>query len=95
MPDQQVQEWMEKMRQFLRFDKMSPSVRKILVSVVGGAIFIAGIIMMVTPGPAFVLIPMGLLLLASEFKWAEQAAQKLLDWFNRVRRKWRQKRGKA
>jgi uncharacterized protein (TIGR02611 family) len=43
--------------------------------VVGVAVLVAGIIMLVTPGPAFVLIPIGLAILSLEFSWAE----KLLD----------------
>jgi hypothetical protein len=91
MQDQQVHQWMEKTRHFLRLDKIPPLPGKIIICVVGGLFFVAGIIMLVTPGPAFVLIPLGLLLLASEFKWAEDAAQKVLDWFHRARDKWRRK----
>ncbi len=92
MPQQKVDQWMEKLRHFLRLNKIPPLPRKIIVSVVGGLLLIAGIIMIVTPGPAFVLIPVGLLLLASEFKWAEKWAQKVLNWLQRIRDKWRQKR---
>ena len=94
MPEQQVHQWMEKSRHFLRLDKIPPLPRKIIVSVVGGILFIAGVIMIVTPGPAFVLIPLGLLLLASEFKWAEKASQKVVDFLHRARDKWRQFRRK-
>lgn len=59
MPDQKIHQWMEKARRFLRLDKLSPMPRKIIVSVVGGLVFVAGIVMLITPGPAFVLIPLG------------------------------------
>ncbi len=39
---------MGKMRHFLRLDKMSPTVRKLLVSAVGGILFVADIVMLVT-----------------------------------------------
>ncbi|HET6656235.1 MAG TPA: PGPGW domain-containing protein, partial [Gammaproteobacteria bacterium] len=42
----------------------------------GFILTIAGIVMMVTPGPAMVLIPAGLVMLSFEFKWAER----LLDY---------------
>ena len=80
---------MEKMRRRLHLDKLPKSVRVILVSIIGGAVLIAGIIMIVTPGPAFILIPLGLFLLSSEFKWAERWAQKLVDAVDGVRGKWR------
>ena len=83
---------MEKTRHFLRLDKLPPLPRKIIVGVVGGIIFLAGIVMILTPGPAFVLIPVGLLLLASEFTWAEKGAQKMLELISRARKKWQEKR---
>ena len=43
---------------------------KVLVTLVGGAVLAAGVVMLVTPGPAFVLIPLGLAILATEWRWA-------------------------
>jgi uncharacterized protein (TIGR02611 family) len=40
--------------------------------VLGAAILAAGVVMLITPGPAFVLIPVGLAMLALEFAWAER-----------------------
>jgi uncharacterized protein (TIGR02611 family) len=45
---------------------------------VGTLITIAGIIMIVTPGPALVLIPLGLAMLAMQFEWAETLMEKAL-----------------
>ncbi|MCE9619659.1 MAG: PGPGW domain-containing protein [Planctomycetes bacterium] len=45
--------------------------RKIAVLVVGGTITIVGILLVVLPGPAFVVIPAGLAILATEFDWAK------------------------
>jgi uncharacterized protein (TIGR02611 family) len=93
-----VHAMMDKFRHFLRLDKLPPTVRKVLVTVVGGVIFLAGIVMLVTPGPAFILIPLGLLLLSSEFKWAERWTQKALDAVHKVRvrwRAWRRRRAQA
>lgn len=44
--------------------------RRIAVAVVGSTILIIGIVMVVTPGPAIVLIPTGLAILGIEFAWA-------------------------
>ena len=49
---------------------------KIGVAVAGTAVFVVGVIMIVTPGPAFVLIPLGLAILATEFDWARRALEK-------------------
>ena len=44
--------------------------RRIVIAVVGVTVLIIGVIMIVTPGPALVLIPVGLAILSIEFAWA-------------------------
>lgn len=46
--------------------------RRLVVALVGGTIVVAGLVMLVTPGPAMVLIPAGLAILAIEFAWARR-----------------------
>jgi tellurite resistance protein TerC len=53
--------------------------RRIVIGVAGGTILLLGIIMLVTPGPALVVIPVGLAILGLEFAWARH-------WLNKVRR---------
>ncbi len=53
------------------------SARKIVVGLIGGTILIVGLILLVTPGPAFVVIPIGLAILALEFAWARHWLQRL------------------
>ena len=48
-------------------------------AVVGAAILIGGVVMLITPGPAFVLIPIGLAMLSLEFVWAERLLEKSLE----------------
>jgi uncharacterized protein (TIGR02611 family) len=45
----------------------------------GAVVTLAGTIMLVTPGPAFVLIPIGLAMLSMEFVWAERLLHKSLE----------------
>jgi uncharacterized protein (TIGR02611 family) len=47
--------------------------------IVGALVLIGGVIMLVTPGPAFVLIPIGLAMLSLEFVWAERLLEKSLE----------------
>ena len=49
---------------FLKF------ARQVVVGVVGGTLVLIGIVMLVLPGPAFIVIPLGLGVLAAEFAWA-------------------------
>jgi uncharacterized protein (TIGR02611 family) len=47
--------------------------------VAGALVLLAGIVMLVTPGPAFVLIPIGLAMLSLEFVWAERLLERSLE----------------
>jgi hypothetical protein len=53
--------------------------RRIVVMVVGGTVLLAGLIMIFTPGPAVVVIPLGLSILAIEFVWARRWLKRLKD----------------
>jgi uncharacterized protein (TIGR02611 family) len=46
--------------------------------ILGVLVTLAGFAMLITPGPAFVVIPIGLAMLAMEFAWAEAALEKAL-----------------
>ena len=46
--------------------------RKLVVAVIGTTVLLIGIVMMVAPGPAFIVIPCGLAILATEFVWAKR-----------------------
>jgi uncharacterized protein (TIGR02611 family) len=52
---------------------------RIVFGIAGAIVLLAGIVMLVTPGPAFVLIPIGLAMLSMEFAWAARALEKALE----------------
>jgi len=54
-------------------------VKKLVVAVVGFTMLIAGIAMILLPGPAFIFIPAGLAILATEFLWAKKLLQKVRE----------------
>jgi uncharacterized protein (TIGR02611 family) len=54
-------------------------VVRVLFIVAGFTIFLGGVVMLVTPGPAFVLIPIGLAILSLEFVWAERLLDRSLE----------------
>lgn len=56
--------------------------KKILVSIIGGIILIVGIVMIIVPGPAYLIIPAGLGILGTEYMWAKRLHQKLKDKVN-------------
>ena len=53
--------------------------RRIVIAVVGTTVLLIGVVMMVTPGPGLIVIPIGLAILSIEFAWARL-------WLRRVRR---------
>jgi uncharacterized protein (TIGR02611 family) len=64
-------------------------VRRALVLLIGGALIIAGVVMLILPGPAFVVIPAGLAVLSTEFAVARRWRDSLVHF---VRRRYRQAR---
>ena len=47
-------------------------IKRIFVMVFGGTVLALGIALIVLPGPAFIVIPAGLAILAIEFAWARR-----------------------
>ena len=55
------------------------SVRKIIIAVIGVTVVLVGVMMLVLPGPAIVVIPLGLGILATEFAWARSLLKGMKD----------------
>ena len=72
--------WFSIKRLFSRWNPDSIKVvRRVIVSAVGVTVVLIGIALLVLPGPAFVVIPVGLAILATEYAWARR-------WLRKVRR---------
>ena len=65
---------------------MQPKVKKIAIGIIGGSVLLAGVAMIVLPGPAFIVIPAGLAILATEFEWAHRWLHKARRFIARKRR---------
>jgi len=46
--------------------------KRLIIIVIGFTVLIGGIVMIVLPGPAILVIPIGLAILATEFVWAKK-----------------------
>lgn len=70
-------------------------IRRIGIAVVGFTVLCIGVCMIVLPGPAFIVIPAGLGILALEFAWARRWLDTVKehgsDVFRHVRNKMRRK----
>ncbi len=51
-------------------------IKKIVISIVGFTILFIGILLIFLPGPAVVVIPIGLSILALEFNWPKRLLKK-------------------
>jgi uncharacterized protein (TIGR02611 family) len=60
-------------------------VRRVFLIIAGFTLLLAGIVMLVTPGPGLVVIFFGLSLLAAEFVWARRLMNRIKREGERVR----------
>jgi tellurite resistance protein TerC len=51
--------------------------RRVIVIVVGFTVLLIGLALLVLPGPAFLVIPIGLGILATEFVWARKLLRRV------------------
>ncbi len=65
----------ESCQRVIRRMPIPPAARRVVVLIIGSMVLMVGVAMIFLPGPAVVVIPVGLAILATEFKWA----QNLLD----------------
>lgn len=62
--------------------KTLKQAKRLIVIIVGFTLLLIGIAMIVLPGPAFIVIPLGLAILASEFVWARGLLNKIKSKIN-------------
>jgi uncharacterized protein (TIGR02611 family) len=55
------------------------SARKVVVALIGGTVVLLGVLMLVTPGPGLLVIPLGLAILATEFVFAARLLRRLRE----------------
>jgi uncharacterized protein (TIGR02611 family) len=62
-------------------------LRRICIALVGGTVLLIGIVMIVLPAPAILVIPAGLAILALEFVWARQCLHKIRQYISEKKNK--------
>jgi Putative transmembrane protein (PGPGW) len=77
--------WTQNLRTRLGWDLLPRKVRRAVVGVIGGTIVLIGVALIVLPGPAFIVIPLGLLVLGSEFAWARRLLRRGKEMIAKVR----------
>ena len=73
-------------------------LKKLSITIIGGLLLLLGLIMIVLPGPAILIIPLALTILALEYQWAKhylkisqrmlsQAGRKMAAFIRKLKRK--------
>src|SRR5213596_2490210 len=70
--------WMKCFFSILHVENVNVA-KRVIVSVVGATVLLIGVALLVLPGPAFIVIPVGLAILATEYAWARR-------WLKKARR---------
>jgi len=65
--------------------KTLKQAKRVIVIVIGFTVLLAGVAMIVLPGPAFIVIPLGLAILATEFVWARNLLKKVKEKIRRAK----------
>jgi uncharacterized protein (TIGR02611 family) len=78
-----------RLRLFRRRMHTHPALRlpwSVLVGTVGVVVVLAGLVMMVVPGPGLASVVLGLVILSTEFRWAQKVVRPAQVWFHRAER---------
>jgi len=62
-------------------------LRRFLIGTIGFSVVLIGVVMIVLPGPAIIIVPLGIAILASEFAWARRVWRRGQILVSRVRGK--------
>ena len=54
-------------------------IRKLVIFLIGISVVLIGCVLFFTPGPAIIVIPVGLAILATEFIWAKKLLKKFKE----------------
>ncbi|WP_308287339.1 PGPGW domain-containing protein [Actinomadura parmotrematis] len=74
-------------RERIRRNRLLDTTWRVGVFSVGATLLAGGLVMMVTPGPGFLGIILGLAVLATEFAWAQRALHKAKEAAERAKEK--------
>jgi len=77
------------------FSALPSSVRRLIVFLIGSTVLLAGVLMLVLPGPGIVVIIVGLAILATEFAWANRLLTHARDRAARIAQKLRKRKNDA
>jgi tellurite resistance protein TerC len=66
------------------FVRTLAQAKRLIILIVGSSVLLIGLALLVLPGPAFVVIPLGLAILATEFIWARRLLNRIKEGASRL-----------
>jgi hypothetical protein len=85
--EREVPDLVRRMRLYKERHVLRPKPIRWLFAAAGFTVLLAGAAMLVLPGPALAVIPIGLFLLALEFQWAETWLERSIEQADRAKQK--------
>ena len=76
--NRKLKQYRKRIREYIR-NSSYPLLARLLVVLLGFIFLFVGFLLLFLPGPAFLFIPLGLLLLATEFNWAKSLINKIVN----------------
>jgi uncharacterized protein (TIGR02611 family) len=88
-------QWAKRIREKIGLNRLPKFLRRLVIGIIGGTIVLFGIALIFLPGPGSVVIPIGLVVLASEFAWARWLLRRGKKVVSQAKDKWRETVGSA
>jgi uncharacterized protein (TIGR02611 family) len=86
-------QWARNIREKIGLNRLPKFLRRVVIGTIGGTILLFGIALIFLPGPGSVVIPIGLVVLASEFAWARWLLRRGKKVVKDAKDKWRERVG--
>ena len=80
--------WVRNIRERIGLNRLPKILRRIVIGLIGGTIVLFGIALVFLPGPGSVVIPIGLIVLATEFAWARWLVRRGRHAVQAAKQKW-------
>jgi tellurite resistance protein TerC len=81
-------QWARNIRERIGLNRLPKTLRRIVIGLIGGTIVLFGIALMFLPGPGSVVIPLGLVVLATEYAWARWLVRRGKRAVQAAKQKW-------
>lgn len=82
--------WLRRLHARSHANPLTGLITKVVVTCVGVLVIVAGLVMMIAPGPGIVAILLGLGILSTEWDWADRWVDRLRSYAHRAAEKARQ-----